>query len=272
MGLRDILVFLTTDDQANFHLSTAARLAAKDGAVLTGLCACPDPIPSTSDSFVIGGAGVGDVIGRRNARIAEAVAPTEIAFRAATQAQGVEAVWTLSEPGAPPEDLARAARLCDLAVLPRPRQHDANGRRLAELVVLGGGAPSLLVPPGAPAEAEYAHVVLAWDGSREAARALADGLRFMRWARRVTVVIAGGEASSGPVTNRLARHGVASETRCVAVGEGGVGAALLRAVTDLEANLLVMGAYGRSRAAEMLLGGATRAVLSGIECPVLMSH
>jgi nucleotide-binding universal stress UspA family protein len=149
-------------------------------------------------------------------------------------------------------------------------------------VLLEGGRPVLVVPyVGAP-EIIGTNVVVAWDGGREASRALADALPILVRARKVTVVCLDPSASArgADVLARdrlvayLRRHAVAAQIESDAFGEGDIGFGdwLLSRVADLGGDLIVMGGYGHSRWREQVLGGATRALLAEMTVPVLMSH
>jgi nucleotide-binding universal stress UspA family protein len=271
MEIKDILLYLRAGAGFDAALALAVDLARRHGAGLAAVCACAEPVPGIADSYAIGSAGVGEAIAHRNARIAEALTPVKAALEAAASRAGIAAQWAAARPEDTLEDLAVRARLCDLAVLAAPARRDAADRRLAELVALGAGTPCLLAPDVARASAEFAHVVLAWDGSREAKRALTDGLTFLKAARRVTVAIANGEASPEGVTRHLANHGVICDVETPENADA-VGGALLRCCAGLEADLLIMGAYGHARAAELILGGATRTILAEARLPVLLSH
>jgi nucleotide-binding universal stress UspA family protein len=124
--------------------------------------------------------------------------------------------------------------------------------------------------------------MVAWDGSREAARALADALPFLIRARQVTVACLDPSASvrgaDAPARDRLVaylhRHGVTARLESDNVGDEdlAVGDWLLSRVADLGGDLIVMGGYGHPRWRERVLGGATRMLLARMTVPVLMSH
>jgi len=123
-------------------------------------------------------------------------------------------------------------------------------------------------------------VLVGWDASREAARAVRDAMPLLARAEAVTVLtidaeqspFGHGEIPGADIALYLARHGVKAEVaRTVSAGIG-IGNTLLSRAADYEANLLVMGAYGHSRVRELLLGGTTRTVLTSMILPVLMSH
>ncbi len=119
-------------------------------------------------------------------------------------------------------------------------------------------------------------VLVAWNGSREAARATHDALPFLTQADKVMVlsVNATGEEHipGADISTHLARHGVGVEIHNRVQGNIGVGDAILNAASDYGADLLVIGAYGHSRLRELVLGGVTRHLLRHMTVPVLMSH
>jgi nucleotide-binding universal stress UspA family protein len=149
---------------------------------------------------------------------------------------------------------------------------------LPEELALSIGRPVLVVPRYGTFPALGDHVLVAWNASREAARAVNDALPFLRRAQRVTVLsVDPGDhpdqrIPSADITLHLARHGVnavAAQTRSADIS---VGDTLLSRAADIEADLIVCGAYGHSRLREMVLGGATRHLLQHMTVPVLMSH
>jgi nucleotide-binding universal stress UspA family protein len=118
---------------------------------------------------------------------------------------------------------------------------------------------------------------VAWNGSREAARAVADALPLLAAAERVSILMVRpepdgmGAPPGADVTHHLGRHGVKVEP--VRIDDAGdVGALLLARCAAAGADVLVMGAYGHSRLRELVLGGATRTVLHETTLPVLLSH
>jgi nucleotide-binding universal stress UspA family protein len=121
-------------------------------------------------------------------------------------------------------------------------------------------------------------VLICWDGSRPAARAIADALPFLMRAKSIEIVVVTGERDkSGELTGanmsrHLARHGVTVEINKIAAGSSGVQNAILNHTSGSGADFLVMGGYGHSRLREFILGGVTRSVLGAMPVPVLMSH
>jgi len=177
------------------------------------------------------------------------------------------------------------ARCADLIVIGQPDAAEAGwsfAAQLAAAVLLETGRPMLVVPyVGAPASVGTT-VLVAWDGGREATRALADAMPLLVRARQVTVACLDPGASARGVDaaarDRLAaylhRHGITARVEHDNLGEGdvAVGDWLLSRVADLGGDLIVMGGYGRPRWREQVWGGATRALLSTMTVPVLMAH
>jgi nucleotide-binding universal stress UspA family protein len=138
----------------------------------------------------------------------------------------------------------------------------------------------LIVPYAGHFDNVGRRVLIAWNATREAARAVSDAMPLLTSAELVTVPPIDpregphghGELPGADIGLHLARHGVKAQIeRTVSAGMP-VGEVLLSRVADLGADLIVMGAYGHSRAREVLLGGATRSVLRSMSVPVLMSH
>ena len=147
-------------------------------------------------------------------------------------------------------------------------------------MTLVSGRPILVVPNVGNFADLGRRVVIGWNASREAARAVNDAMPLLTAAETVTVLTidpregprAHGELPGADISLHLARHGVKAEIERTASADLPVGEVLLSRVADLGADLLVMGAYGHSRARELLLGGATRSLLRSMTLPVLMSH
>jgi nucleotide-binding universal stress UspA family protein len=174
------------------------------------------------------------------------------------------------------------ARYADLVVLGQvdPDEPPYIGSHLPEEVVLASGRPLLVVPhawaPGPLGE----RVLVAWDASREAARAVNDAMPILEQAASVLVVsinpkstpLGHGELPGADIALHLARHDIDVEVRSIEFDRMDVGEALLSLAADGARDLLVMGAYAHSRIRELVLGGATRTVLERMTLPVLMAH
>lgn len=177
------------------------------------------------------------------------------------------------------EAVARAARTHDLALISIGPAVLAD-RALAEAVLFGSGRPLVIYPEAveiAPA-ARFGRVAVAWDGSRAAARAVADAMPVFATAQEVRVFTALGDKpeavkdAAAPLVRHLRAHGVAAKIDERIDHDRSIGARLADYVDETQPDLLVMGGYGHARLREFILGGATQAVLENPPCPVLLSH
>lgn len=156
--------------------------------------------------------------------------------------------------------------------------HPGNHARIPQYVAMNSPSPVLVLPQAVPRAPTFERVLVAWNASPEAARALRLALPFVKRARQVEVVLFeeahrsdGAERNAAEVALFLRRHGVAVNTRRQA-NPGDVGSALLDLAAKLGSELLVMGCYGHARYREALLGGASRTVLQRMPLATLMAH
>ncbi len=177
--------------------------------------------------------------------------------------------------------IAQRARFSDLAVMPRPYgagrgpEHEAA----IEAAMFEGQTPALVVPDGLSDPGRFDRVVVAWNQSGEAMRAIREALPVLKRAVLVNIAVIdppqhGPERSDpgGALSQMLARHGVRTEVSVLARTMPRTSDVLARHVADMAADLLVMGAYGHSRFREAILGGTTRNTLEQMAVPVLMAH
>lgn len=180
-----------------------------------------------------------------------------------------------SFPGAFSERAAISARYRDLSLL--LHNEDESEAALAEAVLFGSGRPSLLVPRESRAEIP-GKVAIAWDGSRVAARALADFLSLDFQQARLIIITVTDEKKlpnndiAEALVEGLRRRGVAAERTDVRADGRGIATAIQDTALEAGAGMLVMGAYGHSRLRDFLLGGATAGVLRSCRMPILLSH
>lgn len=171
--------------------------------------------------------------------------------------------------------IVRCARLSDLIILNLPEpSHPATGKAV-DAAVFESGRPTLLVPPTDLPSNLLKHVVIAWNGSLEATRAIAGAMTLLHEAEKVSIFTTLSEDElSGDLdlAEHLSWHGINPRYFRPKPEESSVGKALMRVATDIGATMLVMGAYTHSRIQEMLLGGVTRHVLANTRIPVLMMH
>lgn len=177
------------------------------------------------------------------------------------------------------EQLGHIARRFDLAVVGQPDRETGMPEEVVdEGVLFESGRPVVFVPYIFKGPAKLDRVMVCWDGSRAATRAIADALPLMQKAKQVEVVIvATGRPKSDEVPGadlgqHLARHGLKVEVKRITSPDIDVPSTILSYAADSSADMLVMGGYGHSRLREFVLGGVTRGLLESMTVPVLMSH
>lgn len=175
-----------------------------------------------------------------------------------------------------PRDLSHWARTRDLTLV--PVDADLDWRYVAEGLIFESGRPVLLLPRAGGAGHRIRSGTIGWDGSRAAARALADSLPLLAHAETVQVVAVAGDKKLHPAAalpeaqRHLAAQGIAADVKTIDADARDAGAALCDEALAAGADLLVMGAYGHPRALEFVLGGATQSVLDRVPLPLLLSH
>ncbi|MBM6581513.1 universal stress protein [Microvirga sp. BT689] len=169
------------------------------------------------------------------------------------------------------------ARCADLFIATRPYggAETAVWPDLVEAVLFGSGRALLLVPPGRHRQGPIQTVLVAWNGSREAARALREGLDFVEQAARVVVLVVDPPAdtrSYAEVKAHVAHHNVVAEVVTADSRDRAVAEVILEEARRISADLVIMGAYGHTRLREQVFGGATRDMLTASESPILVAH
>ncbi|MFA6156550.1 universal stress protein [Mesorhizobium sp.] len=198
----------------------------------------------------------------------------------AGEASAVGLSLTTEETAAAPafmgEVTAMKARYFDLAIVSW-MPGNQTVRMVSEAVLFGSGRPMLLFPEVATVSA-IDHVAIAWDGSRVAARAVADAQMFLDTAAKVSVITVIGEKAleAEDIGDRLASGLVARGVPATAVSimreAGPIGDTLQNHALEMGTKLLVMGGYGHSRVRDFVLGGATESVLNDVRLPILLTH
>lgn len=280
--MRDVLLQIdsypeATSDEA---MEQAARFVAALGGVLSALAVEVDiraPANRLAD-HLIGLRRLAEAEEGKSRRACEAALAT---FAKTAGALGVlgEAVHGKADLHGIGAYVAARARTRDLCLVPVSDRLDGQ-RAIAEAVVFGSGRPVVTFRPGVadlPGDGLNT-VVMAWDGSRSAGRAMADALPVLRKAREVRILTVVNEkpdacaGQGGEALRHLKAHGVRAVVDEVDVAGRRIGQVLEDYASTSDCDLLVMGAYGRSRMREFLLGGATEHMLHDPKVALFLSH
>jgi nucleotide-binding universal stress UspA family protein len=278
MTYRTLVVHAGADARRRERFELAAGLAADFDSHLVALFAVGELLVP----FALGG-NAGVVIEAEQRWRDEVAADARRDFEAAASHAGVQKIeWRRSERGVLAATRV-SARYADLVVVGQPDPDRAAEDRVpgyfVEDLVLSAGRPVLVVPYAGRFSRVGTRVLVAWNASREAARAVTDALPLLARAGSVEVVAfepqrSGADHGAEPgadISLYLARHGVKVTAARQQAGID-IGAQILSRAADSDADLIVMGGYGHSRAREIVLGGATRSLLQAMTVPVLMAH
>ena len=281
MSYKDLLVVLDSETASRGRMDLAAALAERFVAHLVALY--PLPVPEAPRHLGYYDPALLEPFFREvRERAQEAADKEREAFEHSANLRGLSAEWRAVAEGLE-SDPALHARYVDLTILGQldPDRGEAELiRPRPEHVTLASGRPILVVPYAGHYETVGRRVLIGWNATREATRAVSDAMPLLIAADVVTVLTIDaregpdghGELPGADISLHLARHGVkATIERTVSAGIP-AGDVLLSRAADLGADLLVIGAYGHSRMRELLLGGATRSILRSMTLPVLMSH
>jgi nucleotide-binding universal stress UspA family protein len=274
--MRDILVHADNFTACTTSMEYAMRLAASFEGRITGVYVCPSPIGAMApyDAPQL----VSVVVEEIRELEEDAAAGRDMFVSRAKELAVAKALWQVAE-GNTPEVLAHLGNWHDVVVLGRDPGTNFSTAAMLGSAVLGSHMPCIIVPPGCT-KPRFDCVVLAWNGSPEAIRAIHAARPILARAGRI-VVLAGeprehfseiGWKPEFDLAAYLDYHGFAFEERGLQTSADEAGRALLAAASACSADLLVMGAYGRTRFSEWIFGGATRHVLTEATMPVFMRH
>ena len=278
MAYKSLLVHVDDGTACEHRIAAAISLAQAHEAHLTGLVVAPDPVlPSHLRAAVTTGflAVVQEQIKRR-------LTQGEAMFTQAVERAGLTADCRAAHCPVMqiPDLVALNARYADMVILGQrdPEDPSDGGPRIVEDIVMAAGRPALVIPYIGAGETLGRRALVAWDGGREAARAVNDAMPLLERAESVVVLVVNphkgdhGQEPGADIALHLARHGIKVEAQHLEAKELSVADALLSRLADEDIDLLVMGAYGHSRVREWALGGVTRQIFAQMTVPVLMSH
>ncbi|MBN9259349.1 MAG: universal stress protein [Hyphomicrobium sp.] len=280
MAYKSILVHLNNEGRVKRLMSAAMQLALPSNSHVTGLFVVPPAPPKSPLLPMISGGAIASALDAYR-KTGEGI---HKAFDEAISAQPVVGEWRLHQAKRPGyvEAVLDHARSADVVVAAQ-KESDwdyADMFDVPDWLAMEGGRPVLIVPKAGELGSIGERVVVAWNNSRESARAVFDALPLLQKANEVTVLSveeagkpeATSEIAGAEIGATLARHGVKVNVQQTKPGRGDAGVELLAQVSAHRADLLVMGCFGRSRLREFVLGGASRHVLQNATVPVLMSH
>jgi nucleotide-binding universal stress UspA family protein len=278
MSLKLVLAPVVSAVEDESALAAANVLAVRHGARAVALiiavhpgsafAAKPAPLSHILEDLA---AGSGGAAARERGLILERLERASTTF----EVRDVTVEMALTQ-----KEIVAHARCADLNIMTRAVAPSELRRLILENVVFGAGRPLMLMPAAWRAGPLGERVLIGWNASREAVRAVNDALPLLVGARHVVVatidakpgVSSHGESPGRDLAAYLARHGVAVEVRNVDGLGRPEGKVLIETAVDVGADMIVMGAYGHSRTQERLFGGVTRYLLESAEHPLLLSH
>lgn len=280
MTYRTILVSLNEIGRLSETVAAGVRLARETGAHVSGLYV----LPAVQVYPSVGFEAAPQVFEGNRSFFKEHAQRVKQTFEEAMRREALPYDFHQIDSATPliADELIAAGRVADLVVVSATNPDEITGveRDLVEQVVMSVGRPVIVLPHKGDASLSLTEIVIGWNGGREAARATFDALPLLKKAAKVRVVWVDpqkapslrGSVAGADLAEALSRHGVKAEAQGYPTDGLDEGQALMRCAEDTGAGLIVMGAYGHSRLAEFIFGGATRFILTRMVRPVLMSH
>jgi len=272
--IKTILVHLLPDRESDERVKSVLPLARALGAHVSGVYTIePYAMPAVS----VGRSASGTFLAEMRHMAERKASECERTFSQVCSAAGVAADWR-AERGPAVEMLAQRMHYADLAVVgqsaPRSLEEAFIGYPPDHLAMLADG-PVIIVPSGFAGPIKAERILLGWKPCREAGRAVRDALPLLARAK-VTVLSVGATPtphdSARELQQRLKRLGISAEVLDSPRQDDDAATVIEHIITDQKSDMLVMGAYSRSRWREILLGGVTQRMLSQTNIPVLMAR
>jgi nucleotide-binding universal stress UspA family protein len=279
MPFKSIAVFVDPTPAGEARISYAAGLACRHGAHLIGIFVVPSIYGgSAAESFVQGRQAVRQVIANHQAQEADAIVAAKRSFSAGCAREDVTFEFRFLHQGDFHDGAALNSLHADLVIVGGPQPGGLPSEWSAEALLLATGVPFLLLPKSWTGSTA-AHVVVAWNASREARRAIADALPFLVSAQSVTILVVDphknprhGEEPGADVARYLIRHGAKVAVERVQSNGEPIAKAILAYAERHDTDLIVVGAYSHPRTTEMIFGGVTRSLLRDAAVPLLIAH
>ena len=275
--IKNILVSLPVGRLSDCVVNYAVSVAAAFSAHLTGVAFVHEPfVPGTVFSEAATG-----IIATYRAEVQKAANAAVTKFEDATRRAGVSATSQKLEAALADLDnlFTQVTRRFDLSVVGQIEPGKETFEVMfPETALFGSGRPVLVVPYIQKAEMKLDRILICWDGSRAAARAIGDAMPFLIRTKSIDILsvmkseTARDELPGADIAHHLARHNLKADFKRIVTNDQDIGNTILSSAADLDSDMIVMGGYGHSRLREFVLGGATQAVLNTMTVPVLMSH
>jgi nucleotide-binding universal stress UspA family protein len=281
MAYKSLLTVAASPEGVLGTVTAAAQIATTLDAHLDCLALGVDRTQIGYSYVGSGAVVIAAAMDRAEAEAREAEAALNAAVKAQSPVLRTSVESVVTQLGALTDVVATRARYADLVVLPLPygKARGVEDEALTEAALFEGMAPVLIVPPSGMPSPQPKRIVVAWNQSREALVAARRAMPFLKRADMVQIVVidppAHGLERSDPgglLCQLLVRHGVHAEVSVLARTLPRVSDVLAQHLRDMDAGLLVMGAYGHSRFREAILGGATRDMLESAQVPVFLAH
>jgi len=280
MSLKNLLVHVDTTEAGEARLDAALNLAGAFDAHLVALAMVAQPFVSASVGMTVPAEVLDQQ--RRDAEERAKARLDALSEKASRAGRGLETRIETAIPDTWSARFARQARHFDLAVVgqPEPDSDAFEVELITEAAFMHSGRPALVIPYIGARALPPNRVLVGWDGSREAARAVNDALSLLARADHVALLVVDpekladrvGEQPGADIATHLARHGVEVEVRTARADGIDAGDVILGQASDDAADLVVIGGYAHSRLRELVLGGVTRSMLDHMTVPVLMAH
>lgn len=279
---RDIAVFLDNSPAGTALARHAARLAGAHAAHLIGIYGLDRHADEDrSGSYVRGQAAISQMVDRQRASAARKVLAVGRDFAALTGDDGISSefriVW---RDGMEDQKVLRGLH-SDLIVAAQPKPEGLPAGWTAAGLMQLTGTPLLLIPQVWQGDEIGQRVLIAWNRSREARRVVGDAMPFLHKARQVTILTVDpdrdpdredGGVPGANLQQHLARHGIAADLASVAAEGDTLSHVLATEVAARGADMLILGASGRSRASTLFFGGTSRALMAGLPVPMVLSR
>jgi nucleotide-binding universal stress UspA family protein len=281
MALKNIEVFIDATPEGERRADYAATLAHQCGAHLAGIHVVSAGRPEhRTDSFAIGEKAIRSSLAWQEASDDALATTVRQRFEAISAQRDVSPEFRAIRRGGPDEDLILCSLHSDLVVIGQRELHELPGYLSPERLLLASGAPILVVPSGWKSGPIGKKILVGWNASREARRAVSDALPFLVAAQSVTLLVVDsnkrtdrhGEEPGADIALYLARHGAHVEVEQASSHGSPVADILLSFAADHSMDLIVIGAYSHARSVEVVFGGVTRTLLKQAPIPVLMSR